>query len=151
MTSTEKQVSGNGGEAPEVMTVEKARQLLLTSLNLKVGEKDPALIPVVLHKALLEDYERLLERHVAASAEAMTLAASSVVKTVRQAADGLRDETLKSSVRQSLAEAAEYARQIESLKSDLQRTVARQIAVHGILTVVTFIAAAATILALMKV
>ena len=154
-TSAGNGAAAEGGKTRRAMSIESAKQLLTEKLNTTVDDDDPALIPVYLHEGFLEDYGRMLKRHEATVAEAMALEVTAAVKTVREAAEGLRDETLKGSVRQSLAEVGEYARQIENLKTELtnglRRTVARQIAIHGVLTFVTAGAALATVLALMNI
>ena len=168
MTAAEKQAAGNGAGMPEevlpplcapvedeeprkVFGIQQAKELL-AGINEAVDHDDPVLLLVHLHHGFLGDYEKMLERHQKKVKEAMAVEVAAIVDTVDQAMKGLRDETLKSSLSQTLAQVAEQVKMIESVKTELLSRLGKKIKWgifwHGVLALVTAVAATAMIVAL---
>ena len=168
MTAAKKQAAGNGAGMPEgvlpepcapvedeeprtVFGIQQAKELL-AGINEAVDDDDPVLLMVHLHHGFLGDYEKMLVRHRKKVKEAMAVEVAAIVKTVDQAMKGLRDETLKSSLCQTLAQVTEQVKLIEGVKTELLSRLGKRIAWgifwHGVFALVTGVAAAAMIVAL---
>ena len=148
--------TGGNGEAappPAGLTLADAKELLLRKHKAHVDDDDALLMEVTLHEAFLGDYERMLEHHRKAVRTVMEESAKSTVETIRKAAEGLRSETLESSVRDKMAQVGEYAARCEKAKdgllSEMSLTMKRHLFAHGALTFASGVFCLVTVLVLL--
>ena len=110
---------GNGDGGPQaVFGIEEAKELISKKAHVTLSPDDPAFIAVVLHQAFLEDYEKVLGRHNRAVTQVMEKAVGSAVEDIRQIAGELRSKALESSLQNTLAAAAEYAKRSGETKKE---------------------------------
>lgn len=131
--------------APVALSVEEARKLLAERHGTVVDEGDPVLMLVTLHQGFLADYERLLSRHSAALESVLGRTGDVVSGSVRESLSVLRDEALEGSLRAVLAKVAEESRSSEALFGRFKASVRGLVQVLTVLTVASWLAAAAAI------
>lgn len=105
------ETGGNGGDGPQgVFGIKEA----------VVSKNDPLMMLVTLHQGFLADYEKVLGHHKQAVTAVMEQATGSAVQDIRGAVGELRNKTLESSLRNTLAGISEEVGQYKEHKAEMR-------------------------------
>ena len=115
---------------PTSMAEMKAR--LAERHGVAVGDDEPLLMTYTMLEIFLADLERVLEQQNSAVTNGMQGVGRQCADAVRECLDVLRDETLDTSLKYTLAQVADYARQTSGLVGTITRLRNWMIAIVGL-------------------
>lgn len=80
------------------LTIQSVRDLIAKEHNLLLDENDPILMAVTMHRAALDEYDRLLQLHKLQLAEDMAGHVSSFAAEVRKSTNSLLSKAVKANI-----------------------------------------------------
>lgn len=96
------------------LTIQSVRDLIANEHNLLLDEDDPILIAVTMHRAALDEYDRLLQIHRQQLSKDMEEHVSSFALEVRKSTNSLLSKAVKANIENCLSVINEHQCQMKS-------------------------------------
>ncbi|NDV26930.1 hypothetical protein [Desulfovibrio sp. JC010] len=103
------------------LTIQGVRDLIAKEHNLLLSEDDPILIAVTMHRAALDEYDRLLQLHKKQLSKDMEEHVSSFALEVRKSTNSLLSKAVKANIENCLSVINEHQVQMGSFLSSMRQ------------------------------
>ncbi|TIH08732.1 hypothetical protein D0S45_20470 [Marinifilum sp. JC120] len=98
------------------LTIQSVRDLIAKEHNLLLDEDDPILVAVTMHRAALDEYDRLLQKHKQQFSKDMEEHVSSFALEVRKSTNSLLSKAVKANIENCLSVVKAHQEQMDSLR-----------------------------------
>lgn len=98
---------------PAPLTIQSVRELITEKHHVLLDENDPILMEVTMHRAALDEYDRLLQIHKHQLSEDMSGHVSAFAAEVRKSTNSLLSKAVKANIENCLSMINEHQSQME--------------------------------------
>jgi|GEM_PF-5068270 hypothetical protein len=102
------------------LTIQSVRDLIAKEHNLLLDEDDPILVAVTMHRAALDEYDRLLQTHKQQFSKDMEEHVSSFALEVRKSTNSLLSKAVKANIDNCLSVINEHQGQMNNFLSSMK-------------------------------
>ncbi|WP_432737287.1 hypothetical protein [Maridesulfovibrio sp. FT414] len=102
------------------LTIQSVRDLIAEQHKVLLDENDPILMAVTMHRAALDEYDRLLQENRRLLSEDMSEHVCAFSAEVRKSTNSLLSKAVKASIDNCLAEISEHQKQMSSFLGSIR-------------------------------
>ncbi|WP_319764104.1 hypothetical protein [Maridesulfovibrio sp.] len=102
------------------LTIQGVRDLIAKEHNLLLDEDDPILVAVTMHRAALDEYDRLLQNHKQQLSKDMEEHGSSFALEVRKSTNSLLSKAVKANIENCLSVINEHQGQMNNFLGSMR-------------------------------